>query len=649
MISVLYEVYFLALMRILLVDDDQSLIALLTRNLSDQHYAVDTAPDGEAAWAYVSAFAYDLIVLDVMLPKLDGISLCRKLRAHDYQMPILLLTAQDSSTDKIKGLDAGADDYVVKPCDLEELTARIRALLRRDAQALPTVLQWGDLKLDPSTGQVSYGSSLLALTPKEYALLALFLRNPNRVFSLGAILDNVWSADELPGVETVRTHVKGLRRKLKAAGAPPKLIETVYGLGYRSPSPPEPMAVASETRAEDTGQAEGATAAPTAMPATSPDQTSDADAQMLAAIAQTWLQYKGQMMERLEVLEQAALVLSSQSLSSDQQQEAKRMAHSLAGTLGTFGFGEGSRLARELEQFLKQANLGPAQGPCFGERVAALRENMQGSPAGHDSLSASGPLPVLLVIDEDRQRTQALQATPAAQAVRIVIAPSLAAAQTQIQSERPHAVLLSLAAADDAPLPRAEGLVLLETLAQHSPPIPVVVTLSRDRWLDRIEAIRHGARLCLEPSLPPDQVLAVVTQVLDPPGQGAKVLIVDDDPQLLQALPTLLAPWGFELTTLADPQQFWTVLTSVEPALLVLDVDMPGINGIELCQLLRNDAKWCQLPVVFLTAHQDEQTQDQIFTSGGDDYLTKPVVATELATRMLNRLERVKLIRNYPV
>lgn len=220
-------------MRILLVEDDERITDALAEDLTDQHYVVDVANDGQVGRELVENFSYDLILLDVMLPKMDGITLCRKLRSKGDLTPILMLTARDTISDKILGLDAGADDYLVKPFDLGELSARIRALLRRGNTTLPPVLEWDSLRLDPSTCEVFYKDNLLSLSPKEYALLEFFLRHPRRVFSRAQILENLWSFERLPEEATVKAHIRGLRQKLDAAGAPSDLIETVYGLGYR--------------------------------------------------------------------------------------------------------------------------------------------------------------------------------------------------------------------------------------------------------------------------------------------------------------------------------------------------------------------------------------------------------------------------------
>jgi two-component system, OmpR family, response regulator len=220
-------------MRLLLVDDDQRTTELLEEVLTDQHYVVDIAADGQEAWEYVKTFNYDLLLLDVALPKIDGINLCHQLRSQRYQMPILMLTGRDTTQDQVAGLDAGADDYVAKPYKLQELLARIRALLRRGIPALPPVLEWEKLCFDPSTKEATYSGQFLKLTPKEYRLLELFLRHGCRVLSRSEIMENLWSFDEPPEEDAIKALIKRLRQKLKAAGAVDDFIETVYGLGYR--------------------------------------------------------------------------------------------------------------------------------------------------------------------------------------------------------------------------------------------------------------------------------------------------------------------------------------------------------------------------------------------------------------------------------
>jgi DNA-binding response OmpR family regulator len=220
-------------MRILLVEDDPQLAEALSEALNDRHYIVDIVGDGEAAWLQAQLLEYDLMLLDVMLPKMSGFDLCRRLRDQGFQTPILMVTARDTSSDKVTGLDSGADDYIVKPFDFPEFLARVRALLRRGQSSASPILECGELRLNPVTYDATYYDRPLKLTPKEYALLELLLRNGHRVLTRSTILEHVWSLEDPPTEETVKAHIKGLRHKLKAVNAIQDPIETVRGVGYR--------------------------------------------------------------------------------------------------------------------------------------------------------------------------------------------------------------------------------------------------------------------------------------------------------------------------------------------------------------------------------------------------------------------------------
>ncbi|MDY6897104.1 MAG: response regulator transcription factor [Cyanobacteriota bacterium] len=222
-------------MRILIVEDDDRIAKPLAEDLRHQYHVVEIAADGIEGWEYTQAIAYDLILLDLMLPKLDGISLCKQLRKSHYNALILMLTAKDTTSDKIIGLDAGADDYLIKPFEIGELAARIRALSRRSLETKPPVLNYGKLQLAPASSEVTCDGKVMSLTPKEYMILELLMRYPARVFSRSALLDKLWEVDKAitAGDRTVRTHITNLRHKLKAAGMSSDCIETVYGLGYR--------------------------------------------------------------------------------------------------------------------------------------------------------------------------------------------------------------------------------------------------------------------------------------------------------------------------------------------------------------------------------------------------------------------------------
>ncbi|WP_448572935.1 response regulator [Trichothermofontia sp.] len=220
-------------MKILIVEDDISIAKTLQLLFSTCNYAVDLAFDGDTGLQMADIYEYDLFLLDVLLPKLDGISLCKYLRSKGCQSPILLLTGQDGAKEKAIALNTGADDYVVKPFDPEELIARVQALLRRSGPTNQAILSWGQLSVDPVARTVAYKTRLLLVSPKEYAILEVLLRKPQQVLSASAILDHAWTSLDAPGEDVVRSHIKELRRKLTAAGAPKDFIKTVYKVGYR--------------------------------------------------------------------------------------------------------------------------------------------------------------------------------------------------------------------------------------------------------------------------------------------------------------------------------------------------------------------------------------------------------------------------------
>ena len=223
-------------MRVLVVEDEKKLAGLLARGLREEGYAADIAGRGEEALWMANAVAYDAILLDVMLPGLDGFATCRRLRERGVWSPVLMLTARDAVADRIEGLDAGADDYLVKPFDIDELKARVRALLRRASPdghgvAPGEALEFGELKLDADRHGVQVDGRFVELTRTEYQLLELLMLNPRRVLPHSLIYDRVWGYDFGPTSNALRVYIGYLRRKLEEAGSTSE-IHTVRGVGY---------------------------------------------------------------------------------------------------------------------------------------------------------------------------------------------------------------------------------------------------------------------------------------------------------------------------------------------------------------------------------------------------------------------------------
>lgn len=602
-------------MRILVVDDDEILVDILKRSLASQRHVVDAAEDGQMGWEYVQTGEYELVLLDVNMPGLDGVSLCEKMRSQGYATPILLMTAINASQERILGLDAGADDYLTKPLDLEELNARIRALSRRGKVATTAVLDVNGLILDPSSCEVSYQQQLIKLTAKEYSLLEIFLRNPARVFSRAQILDKIWTFDDPPLEESVKAHVKGLRKKLKQAGVV-NWIENVYGIGYRlNPN------VAKSDRVEADNNA------------TSVEQEFD------RKMEQMWLKHQAKMSERMEVLLEAVSKVKQGDFSAKLQSDAERAAHKLAGVLGMFSRDAETNIAREIETLLQDNSVldkeQSKQFICLVEDLDSLLE--LNATVTVETIAEAN----LLLISTNIQLAKELQQLARTQGLGWQRTDNITQAKIWLKDNLADAVVIDTQAANN----EAEYLALVSELNARTPAIPTIVLSKTDSLNHRLAAKRAGASSFLANPVAASTIWQTTSQLVEQNQKAiASILIVDDDDIFLNTVRSVLEPWGMKLTTLESPSDFWQMLQLTKPDLVILDVEMPEINGIELCQILRSDPDWQELPVLFLTARQDAKTIQQIFEFGGDDYISKPIVGAELVARINNRLERSRLL-----
>jgi DNA-binding response OmpR family regulator/HPt (histidine-containing phosphotransfer) domain-containing protein len=625
-------------MKILLIEDDDAIIALLTRSLNlQQHHIVDAVKDGEMGWTYASTFDYDAIVLDIMLPKLDGISLCKKLRGAGYTTPILLLTAQDNTTAKVQGLEAGADDYVVKPFEIAELTARVRALLRRGSTNPLPLLSWGDLLLNPSSCEVSYNQQPLTLTTKEYDLLELLLRDSHRVFSNDEIIDRLWSSDDYPAEATVRSHLRRLRQKLQALGAPADFIGTIHGRGYCLTSPQRGL----ESIVSVKLQSESSVQLPQD---TSPVHSPQLQTEYLAFLQDTWVTTKPQCLASLAEIEIVVDRLLLGNCHEEAQQQAHQQAHKLVGTLGVFALTTAMNIARQIEILLKRSTvLAPADALPLKTYLTELEQAIATTIPSQQPDLHSPDLPLLLLVDLDPSLNQSLTEIANNHGYQTISLSSIAAADQYLFSNGdrlPTAILVNFQAPSTT-------VGFIQNVRLRFPDQPVFGLSEYDELKDRLAVIRYGGKFICTRHLSPEQIFSAVAARISPPVTTPKVMVVDDDLDWLRTVPTLLQPWGLKITTLGDPQQFWNVLQSVQPDAIVLDIQMPEINGFELCQVLRSDPRWQRLPILFLSVSNDLVSQQAGFKVGADDYLCKPIMGSELAHRIRHRLARLQLISGF--
>jgi diguanylate cyclase (GGDEF)-like protein len=363
------------------------------------------------------------------------------------------------------------------------------------------------------------------------------------------------------------------------------------------------------------------------------------------AIAGVWERSRDTVMARLGVLEQASVAFKHGIFDPGDRLHTVREAHKLVGALGTFGFAEGSRLAREIEHILESNERLPhEQISPFTRLVVDLRQEIERGPVSFGMApSLTAETDYLLIVDSDDQLTELLALEAAARGMHTEIVTTVAAARAAVARACPDVVLLDLSVSDT----EDDGLLLLAELSAQETNLPVLIHSANDTFIDRVTVSRLGGSGFLQKPMLPAQVLDVVRQVLTPQqGVSTRVLAVDDDSLVLDVLGTLLHRTGIEITTLNDPLRFWDVLDDVSPDLLLLDVDMPGLDGIELCQVVRNSSRWSKLPVLFITARNDTASVQRIFAAGADDYVAKPIAGPELLARITSRIERNQLHRS---
>lgn len=655
-------------MRILLVEDDVSVATVLKKVLTDEHYTVDVATDGQAGWQFVSASHYDLIVLDVVLPKLDGLAFCRRLRELSYHMPVLLVTALNSSTKKIAGLNAGADDYITKPFEIEELLARVRVLLRRVQTAVLLTLKWEKLRLQPNSREVTYDQQRLNLTPKEYALLELFLRHSSQVFSRRAILDNLWSYTEAPGEETVTSHIKGLRRKLSDAGAPTGFIETVYGVGYRLNVRLGLESSHSDDLAAKTKSSESDNSSPNEHRLDERDKTrltqrdqlglaqrdkmGLAQRKTMAVLASLWNSVKHRQRERIDLLKNTLQQAQKNTLSDDMRQAGYQAAHSLTGVLGIFGLNAASDIANEIQVLLQgEQPLSSSEQQQLQFSIMSLAEIVDQAVQASEPLLSKPTMPPVVLIDPRLCFTPTLVNALWEKGLVVKVSSHFKTIKKMLNfvednrsSEQPNksdvaqpdVILYDFSLADAS----GDQLKQLSELVDQIPALMLLVCSADGTLKSRVKASQLGSYPFLYKPDVEEVVKGIELLLAQSQNQRPKILAVDDDPQILDMLQTHLEPQGFQIVTLNQPINFWQTLQEASPDLLLLDISMPEFSGLELCQAVRQAPSWNKLPIVFLTSHADAQIRQAVLRAGANDLLEKSSSQSELLSHLSAQIKR---------
>ena len=493
-------------MKILLVDDDMQIADLISRQLERNSYVVEIASSGEYAIDLLRVNPYSLLLLDVILPRLSGIEVCRKIRNQGDQIPILMLTGQGATRDKVSALDSGADDYMVKPFELDELTARVRALLRRNSDVSSTLLQYGELKFDPASQHLTYQDKPIALRPKEIAILELMLRYPTRVFEADVLLERLWNLADCPDKATIKTHIRSLRKQLNAAGAH-NVIETLYGRGYRL----NPEFLPSRP-SEQLPRANASANCPYAGNHEANKDNQRSPIQRL--IAQTWEEVQTLSWRRLSRLKSLVRSLQGSSQTTPlpmscqiaqwQQtlQEATGIAHHLKGSLGSFGFQAASLQAGRIETaLLNMMTASTVSMQIIQAQVNLLEQllsqRMTHPPFGQskqpDERPISTAIPQVLIVSHDCLWMEQLRQPSQDLNIQVETCSPLTI-DIYLLKQTPTAIVLDLSAAENE-LDLALLDVLVSNYGEHVPILGVVPPQSKERQL---LALQRGAVACIQ-------------------------------------------------------------------------------------------------------------------------------------------------------
>ena len=368
-------------------------------------------------------------------------------------------------------------------------------------------------------------------------------------------------------------------------------------------------------------------------------------AQPPAGFATVWDHFRDPTLKRVDVIEDAVIALLEDRLTPDQRRQAAREANKLAGSAGTFGFPRSSQLAQEIEKRLSTDSPGQQDAVFISEQVLALRADLEGSPQALSSgteLFVEGSSPLLLLVELDETVAERILADGEARGLRIFSARSVESARGMMLMEPISVVLIGFSAGSNS----EEVLGFIAEISARDPPVPSIVITERHGFEDRLEVARRGARKFVDNTTPARAIVDAAMIILRATrGATATILAVDDNAQILTILTTVLNRRGMKVVTLEDSRRFWDVLEEANPDLVILDLEMPHIDGLDLCRVMRNDRHWSQVPVLFLTGHGDPAHFQKAFAAGGDDIVIKPFQGFELVTRIENRLQRARIER----
>jgi DNA-binding response OmpR family regulator/HPt (histidine-containing phosphotransfer) domain-containing protein len=628
-------------MKILLVEDDQRLGKLIKDYLMPESEQIDLINNGAEIKNKLATSDYDILILDVMLPKKNGIDICRELRAENIDIAILFITALNNQNDKIKAFESGADDYLTKPFDFQELLLRVKALLRRDKkEELISSLQWDDLVMIPMEKKVYFLNEELTLTPTEFKILQIFLQHPHQVFTTDNIIDKLWDLDNIPTNNTLRSHIKSLRRKFEKVGLGKDFIETVYGMGYKLRESKQKPSISPSTSEEKQSLEQE-------------QQISEQQQELKALIDEIWQEHCDSIYQDCQKL----TAYINQKYISVKTDEAIRIAHNLAGFLGTVGFAEGSKIARQIEIILKENRNRLTDEKLTDQKIVdqiyQLINNLTTSlfPEGKP-ITEGSPTNInidlaekvdLLVIDEDENLVSQLNLFIDHPQIDLYFAQSIEFAINYLD-EQEFQIIIVETSWQAQPCPENHILELLMAKKRNA---QVIVYTKNDSIENRLYCTGYPIFAFLIKSDSLQSLGDIIKNALlsnSPMENLYNVVLIDDDERFIKVLSRKLAIQNLpiKLTTIIDSETFLARIKNIKPDLIILDLKMPKLNGLDICKIIKTDHVLQNIPVIFLTGNLSSDAITQFVEVGADDFISKSKIDLELYPRIMTHLKRLR-------
>lgn len=640
-------------MKLLLVDDDPRFSNTAKMILQKNFYEIDLLDNGKLVLPSLEKNDYDLLILDVMIPFFDGISICRTLRKNNYEIPILLLTALQGKNDKLKAFEAGGDDYLIKPFDWDELLARIRALLRRKDKNkdISSILEYRKFVLNFDTKQVSYDDQNLSLTPTEYKILEIFLNNPTKLFSMDNLVDQLWELDDIPTNSTIRSHIKGLRRKLKKVDAPDDIIKTVYGMGYRlncdeneEENEPENLHKTNDNEQELITIKETINLSSIDKNKPINKEIKETKQQRISkTLLKIWEMEKQSVFDDINFL----YTYNQEINFSLKKEEFVRKSHNLVGFLGSIGLLEASGICKQLENLFKEDSFDKNKhkktlNQQLNQLFISLQEldNKELKSIDDNSSKINQINKTILIIDNPSNLINKLSKLSQLLHWHIILTSNVKDVLKTIKNINLDGIIVDPYLENN----KNKSDKILKKLKEKLPDTPLIVLTEKDDLQSRLEATKFQVKAFLSKNMQPEKIINIIDKSLNP-SENYKVLLVDDDPKFLNSFKAQITDNKLEIVTTNDPLKLYEFMDKIEPELLILDLQMPNLNGIDLCKIVRNDPRWYRLPIIFLTAHLDNNTIDQIIAAGADDFVPKSKIGLELNHRIITHLKRFQRLK----